>query len=269
MSLCGVDLSAAYGGRRIFSNVDVRCVPGELQGLVGPNGAGKSSLLRMLAGQTRPAAGRVTVDGEDPHLLPRREVARRIAFVPQGGRPAFPCTTEEFISYGLFARGDSAGDEADRLVAQALLKAGLSRFRIAKVDTLSGGEFGRALIAQALLQNARYLLLDEPVRDLDPGRQLETLASLRKAAHEEGRGVVVVLHDLALASRFCDRIVVLADGRRVADGPPDLALAPDVLRAAYGIEAARAPCPEPGRFWIFPKRLLTAEESNGVLPCSD
>ena len=224
-------------------------------GLIGPNGAGKTSLLRLLALLARPDAGSITFDQVPAQAIPIRERARSLAFLAQGDDVHWPIKVERLVALGRLPHRGSGGEtEADRVaIDRALAAAGIADLRDRTVDTLSGGERARALIARALAVEAPILLADEPTAALDPYHQLQIMELLRSTARA-GAGVAVVLHDLSLASRFCDRLVLLAEGRTLADGAPADVLTDAHLATAYGIEVLRGR--RDGEDYLLPWRKL-------------
>jgi len=247
--LASDNLSCAYRGMAVFRGVSLSAQPGELLALLGPNGAGKTTLLKALAGLLRPAEGVVTLDGRDLAQWGRGEIARAIAFAPQGLTPDWPFTVREFVSLG---RAPHRGwwlplTAADRMAVEEALEAlGLGEFHARPVTELSGGEWQRARLASALAQQPRFLLLDEPTAHLDPRFQVELLRTTRTLARQSGLGVVLAMHDLNLAGPWADRLALLADGRLVAEGPPEVVLTPELLCEAYGVRLAVAPHPLTG-----------------------
>lgn len=238
------DIGVSFAGRGILARVTLSMAAGQVTAIVGPNGAGKSTLLACLAGLREPSAGSVRLDAEALDRLRPRERARRIAFLPQTPEIAWSVNARTLVGLGrtpfVGARGLAASDDA--AVDRAMIAAAVERFEHRTVDTLSGGERARVLIARALAGEPEWLLADEPLTGLDPAHQLDAAALFRTMA-ADGIGVVVTLHDLSMALRLADRIIVLADGGVLADGPPADALTPDVLRRAYGIEATIAEGP--------------------------
>lgn len=229
-------VEAGYGARRVLRGIDLMLEPGGLVALVGPNGAGKSTLLRALAGLIRPTAGAVLIDGVDIATLPRAVLASRIAVVPQTFDTLFPFTVREIVALGrsarlgLFARPAAADHEAvDRAISDQDLGALAHR----RIDALSGGERQRVVLAMALAQEASALLLDEPTAHLDPSHQRSVLLRAGELARTRGVVTAAVLHDLNLAA-LADRVVVIADGSVVADGPPGVALSSDVVERVFG-----------------------------------
>lgn len=237
------DLSVDLSGRTIVNNVHVQVVPGELVGLVGPNGAGKSTLVRLLAGLQRPTRGSILLQGQPIHRIPRRERSRLIGYVPQDTRIDFPLSVEQVVLLGRHAHRsglvvDSAHDYA--LAAAALERVGLLHLRDRAVSSLSGGERQLVMLARAICSEPKLLLLDEPVSALDLRHQLHALAITRDVIGDCAGGIAV-LHDLNLAARFCDRILVMQGGMVRAEGEPSMVLAPSLLRDAYGVGVAVRP----------------------------
>ncbi|THD48321.1 MAG: ABC transporter ATP-binding protein [Bradyrhizobium sp.] len=240
MRIVASGLTLGYGGRPALAGVDCALETGQLVGLIGPNGAGKSTLLRVLAGLQTADAGEVRYDGQAAKQIGRAALARRVAYLTQSGVAHWPLSVAHVVALGRLAhrRAFASPSAADRAaIEKALAAAELGDLRDRSIATLSGGERSRALLARALVVEADMLLADEPAAALDPLHQLRTMELLRNAARE-GTGVVAVLHDLTLAARFCDRLIVLARGRIVADGPP-AALTDAVLAEAYGVTALR------------------------------
>ncbi|GIX09240.1 ABC transporter ATP-binding protein [Elioraea sp.] len=224
------ELIVRLGGRAVLDGVSLAVAPGELVALVGPNGAGKSTLLRVLAGLLRPDAGRATLDGTPLAALAPRVRARRIAWLEQGARAAWGMTVREIARLGRLPHADSA----EAPVAAALAAVGLDHMADRRIDRLSGGEARRAMIARVLATAPDVMLLDEPCADLDPAQGFAVMRLLRDAA-AQGRAVVVILHDLALAARCADRMVLLDAGRVVADGPPGAVMADAVAGQVFGV----------------------------------
>jgi iron complex transport system ATP-binding protein len=235
-------LAVVLGGRRVIEDVSLRFAPGEVIAVVGPNGAGKTTLLKALAGLLPPAAGSVSLNGEPLVRVKSFERARRIAYLPQGHVFYWPMPVEDIVALGRLPHGAGAGDlgPADReAVKRAMEATGVSEFADRAVTTLSGGERARVAVARVLAVESDIVLADEPVTSLDPRYQLTVLGLLRELANS-GRTVVTVLHDLGLAARHADRMVVLSNGRLVADGAPVQVLSAALLRDVFGVEAYRA-----------------------------
>jgi iron complex transport system ATP-binding protein len=230
-----------FGRRTVLDRVFITVQAGEIVGLVGPNGAGKTTLLRTLAGLIACDSGRVLCDGCDLALISAESRARRIACLFQAAPAGWPMQAEEIVALGrlphrLAFNGLREADHA--AIGRAMQATDTLHLRGRPDIALSSGERMRVLLARALAVEAEILLADEPITALDPGHSLDTMTLLRGLARS-GTGVVVVLHDLTLAARFCDRVVLLDQGAVVADGPPAVALTDTVLHDAFGIEAIR------------------------------
>jgi iron complex transport system ATP-binding protein len=240
MSSLGVSgTHVRLGDKDVLAGVSATFVRGQVTTIVGPNGAGKSTLLTVLAGLRHPDRGAVDLDGVDIFALAPRLRAQRIAYLPQIPEVAWAVDVRTLVGLGRIpfsgARGLSAVDEI--AVDRAMDLAGVTAMAERNVMTLSGGERARVLIARALAGEPRWLLADEALTGLDPGFQLDVATLFRKMAHEKECGVVATLHDLHTALRMSDRVIVLAEGRVLADGAPAQALSPDVLAQAYGVQA--------------------------------
>lgn len=236
-------LSVALGGKTVLEGVSTGFRRGEVTAIVGPNGAGKSTLLTCLAGLRRPDAGRVSLDDTPILDLAHRERARRIGFLPQIPEVAWAVDVETLVGLGRTPHTGARGlGEADHAaVRAALVRTDMTAMARRDVTTLSGGERARALLARVLAGEPSWLLADEPLAGLDPGHQLDTVDLLRAFAAETGHGVVMTLHDLGVAVRLADRVLVLQGGGLIADGAPLEALTPAVLAQAYGVRAAIVP----------------------------
>ncbi|WP_309628656.1 ABC transporter ATP-binding protein [Brevundimonas sp.] len=232
------DLTVDIGGKAILSAVSLSIEAGKVTAVVGPNGAGKSTLLGCLAGLHAPTSGSARLDGVSLTGMRPRDRAKRLAFLPQTPEIAWPIEARTLVELGrtpfIGARGQAGEDHA--AVDRAMAAANVTEFEHRIVDTLSGGERARVLIARALAGEPEWLLADEPLTGLDPAHQLDAAVLFRRLA-DDGVGVIVTLHDLSMALRMADRIIVLAEGEVLADDPPATALSPDVLRRAYGVEA--------------------------------
>jgi len=250
-------LSYAVAGTDILQQVSFRLAAGELVGLVGPNGAGKSTLLRALGGLLAGVTGRVELLGRPLAAYSPREIARLVAHVPQATALDFPFTVQDIVLMGRsphLGRFQLEGPR-DRSVAEwAMRTTETLPFARRLVSTLSGGERQRVLIARALAQEPAILLLDEPTSNLDIKHQLALLEMVRSLAHRDGLGVMAAIHDLPLAARFCDRIVLITQGRVVAAGQPDQVFTPGRLAQVFGVEVSVEREPATGHLRLFPVR---------------
>jgi iron complex transport system ATP-binding protein len=234
-------VAVELGGREVLHGIDATFAAGRFTAIVGPNGAGKSTLVRAGLGILPVSRGAVTVGGRDLRRLRRREVARAMAFVPQDTHLEFAFTVEEVVAMGRYPHLDPLAREGpdDReAVRRAMERLELEPLARRPVTALSGGERQRAFIARALATEAPALVLDEPISSLDIGHRLDILEFLGALA-AAGKTVVAVLHDLELALRFCDPILVLADGRAVGRGGPEEVLESGVLEEAFGVRIER------------------------------
>jgi iron complex transport system ATP-binding protein len=234
-------LEHRFSGPRVLDDVSLTISPGELLVALGPNGAGKTTLLRVLSGVLIPDAGAVELEGRPVGRLSRREIARRVAVVPQDTAVPFPFRVFEIVAMGRSPHMGPLGHEgpSDRdAVERALQTMGLFPIAERRFQTLSGGERQRVLFARALAQEPRVLLLDEPTAHMDLGHRLFVFESLRQWIDEggQGRAALVVTHDLGLASRFADGMILLDRGRVVASGAPSDVLQPDRIASVYAAD---------------------------------
>jgi iron complex transport system ATP-binding protein len=228
------------GGSPVVEQADVTLHAGELVALVGPNGAGKTTLIRALAGLL-PADGEIMLGERRLETMTGRERARAVAYLPQGHVFHWPMQVGAIVALGRHPHMDpfSAPSPADRAaVRHAMQRTAIEAFASRPVTTLSGGERARVALARALATEAPLLLADEPTASLDPRHQLVVMELLRRAARDGG-AVLAILHDLTLAARFADRVLVMDNGRIVADGVPGEALSPQRVAEIFGVETMR------------------------------
>lgn len=232
------DVTVRLGSRAVVGEASLALRGGEFTILVGPNGAGKTTLMRALAGLIA-CEGSIALDGRPLGAWTPRERAHRIGYLPQGAIFHWPMTVESIVALGRYPHGDpfSSATEEDRIaVHEALAATGATDLAHRIVTQLSGGERARVALARALATQAKVLLADEPTVSLDARHQLVVMELLRRAAHD-GAAVLAVIHDLALAARFADRVVVIEAGRIVAQGTPDATLDAARIGAVFGVEA--------------------------------
>ena len=234
-------IEASYRGhstsRPVLCGIDLRIEPGEMVALIGPNGAGKSTLLRLAGGVLRPSAGSATLLDRDLAGMRPREVAQQVAVVPQEGPIPIGLVVREMVGLGRtpYARlllGSTAHDR--EMVDWALAVAGVGELAERFVDELSGGERQRVILARALAQEPRLLLLDEPTANLDLHHQVAMLELVRGLTRERGLAVLAAVHDLQLAALYCDRVALMHAGRVVSQGPPEAVLTEPLLLEAFG-----------------------------------
>ncbi len=232
-------LAFAYAARPVLRGVSLHVNENEVVGLVGPNGAGKTTLLHILLGLLRPQQGSVTLCGGEVAGLRRRQIAQRAAFVPQDARIDFAFTVREVVAMGrnpYLGRFRPEGAHDVEVVERALEQTETAALADRAADSLSGGERQRVLVARALAQETPVILLDEPTANLDLAHQLEVMTLVRRIAGA-GRCALAAIHDLSLASRYCDRIVVLYDGTVAAEGSPDEVLTEANLARYFRVRA--------------------------------
>ncbi|MBL7986783.1 MAG: ABC transporter ATP-binding protein [Chlorobi bacterium] len=245
MAISGSNITFGYGRRFGIEQATIVATNGQLVGLIGGNGSGKTTLLKLLCGILPCRSGSILLDGQPLQHYPPNERARRIAWVPQSYAPAFGYTVEQLVLLGrLPHRGLAIGFESEQDLAaaqEAIALMELEPLRHEPITQLSGGELQRALIAKSLAQGCGTLLLDEPNAHLDIARQASVMATLRQRAAAHGLCVVASIHDLNLASTFCDSIVMMSAGRVLAQGLPQEVLRPEPLAAAFGVQVEVQP----------------------------
>lgn len=237
MQISVSNLHINLSDKEILKGVNISLNSGELVGLIGPNGAGKSTLLKALSGLLPMASGSITLDGKPLSKLPDQKRAQLIAYLPQNGPAHWNLNVEALVSLGRLPHHGNNHNNY-KAVIRALELTRLINLRHRTMDTLSGGERMRVLLARALAVESPILLADEPIAALDPLQQLQTLEILRNQAHA-GMIVVVVLHDLTLASRYCDRLLLMNRGEIQADGSAQTVLDDKNIIDAYGISVHR------------------------------
>lgn len=238
-------ITVTRGARRIVDNADLTLNCGELTILAGPNGAGKTTLARAMAGLIA-AEGSVTFDSINLRELAPRARARAISYLPQGHEFHWPMRVDSIVALGREPHADpfSQTSAKDRIAIERAMEAtAVGEFSSRLITTLSGGERARVAIARALATEASVLIADEPTTSLDERHQLIVMDLLQRIAHQ-GTAVLAIIHDLALAMRFADRVVVMNEGRIVANDAPSLALTPDRIADVFGISVNRVETPD-------------------------
>lgn len=248
-------VSFSYEAVDVLREVSVSVDEGELLGLIGPNGSGKTTLIRCMAGALRPKLGVVLLEGRAVAEMGPREVARRLAVVPQDHGSPFDFTVVDVVSMGRYPHLGRLGRASRRdveAVERAMELAGVKQLAHRRLCELSGGERQRVFIARALAQEPEVLLLDEPTAHLDLGHQLELMELVRRLCRDEGLTAVVAIHDLNLAARYCDRLVLLSGGRIRAMGAVEEVLREDLIGEVYGVEVEVWRHPTTGSLYVIP-----------------
>ncbi|MEW1896476.1 ABC transporter ATP-binding protein [Streptomyces albidoflavus] len=249
------DLTLAYEDRTVVPGLDLDIPDGRVTVIIGPNACGKSTTLRALGRLLRPAGGAVLLDGAELARLPTRQIARQIGLLPQT-----PVAPEAITVADLVARGRQPhqrwwqqwSEEDERAVTEAMARTATTDLADRPVDALSGGQRQRVWIAMALAQETGLLLLDEPTTYLDLAHQVEVLDLVRRLNREQGRTVVLVLHDLNQAARYADHLIAFREGRVVAEGVPAEVVTAGLVREIFGLECVVVPDPVTGSPLVVP-----------------
>ena len=234
------DLTYEIEGETLLDGVSLRADRGQFVGLIGPNGAGKSTLLRTISGILRYRRGAVRLEGADLKTLSSREIASSLALIPQIAPYTYGFTSMELVLMGRYphlGRFQIEGKEDDRIARDAMRLTETEQFADRTLDTLSGGERQRVFVARALAQQPRILLMDEPTANLDVLHQLKVLDLVRRLV-DDGLTAIAAVHDLNMAARYCDKLVLLSGGRVLAEGTPSEVLTPDTIASAFGVKSA-------------------------------
>jgi iron complex transport system ATP-binding protein len=258
--LQATDISFAYdrrrgAGQRVLDGVSLAVERGSIVGLLGPNGSGKTTLLRILAGVLPPQSGRVTIDGRPIDQMSRRDLARRVAVVPQETHSTFDFSVIDMVLMGRYPHlgaFELEGADDQAIARDALAATGTAALEARPFATLSGGEKQRVVIASALAQASDVLLLDEPTAALDLGYQFEITALLRRLNAERGTTMIVSTHDLNLVAALCERVVLLKQGRVVAQGATEATLTAEHIRLLYEVDADVQFHPLAGHLTVVP-----------------
>ncbi|MFJ4920966.1 ABC transporter ATP-binding protein [Streptomyces sp. NPDC088725] len=261
------ELTLAYEERTVVHDLDLAVPDGRVTVIVGPNACGKSTTLRALGRLLKPRTGSVLLDGEELAKIPTRQIARSIGLLPQS-----PVSPEAITVADLVSRGRQPhqhwwqqwSDEDERAVTAAMERTDVTALADRSVDELSGGQRQRVWIAMALAQETDLLLLDEPTTFLDIAHQVEVLDLVRRLNHEQGRTVVIVLHDLNQAARYADHLVAMKEGRIVAEGSPAEVVTAELVREVFGLESVVIPDPVTGSPLVIPGAPYRAGVDSGA-----
>lgn len=260
-------LHAGYSGAEILKGVSIELRDSEFAGIIGPNGSGKTTVLRSMSRVLPPMGGSVRLDAKDIYSTPARDFAKRVAVVPQDTLVAFDFSVLEIVLMGRSPRLGRFAVEGNRdteIALAALARTGTAHLQDRQINALSGGERQRVMVARALAQEPEVLLLDEPTSHLDISFQFEIMDLVKSLNREHGMTVLAVLHDLNLASQYCDRLIMIGQGNVQADGPPDEVITADNIRRVYGAEVWVRRHPATGRPYVIagvkPKSLVPSEK---------
>ena len=265
------DLTYEIEGSTLLDGVNLHADRGQLVGLIGPNGAGKSTLLRTISGILRYRRGAVLLEGEDLRSLSPKDVAATLALVPQIAPYTYGFTSLELVLMGRYphlGRFQIEGREDDRIARDAMRLTETEQFADRTLDTLSGGERQRVFVARALAQQPRILLMDEPTANLDVLHQLKVLDLVRRLV-ADGLTAVAAIHDLNMAARYCDKLVMLNKGHVLAEGSPDEVLTPETIESVFGVHSAVYRDPITGALAISLIGPVDEHSQNGTGLCSN
>ena len=251
MNILDVDsLSYKYEDKIVLDQVTLGIKSGEILGILGPNGCGKTTLLKNLNRNLRPHGGCILIDGTDIEKVSKKEIAQSIAAVPQSNEIRFAFTVKEIVTMGRMPfqeslRGETSADL--EIIEKAMKQTGLTEFAERYINTLSGGERQRAIIARAITQTPKIILMDEPTLHLDINMQFEALDLIQKLSRENDLAVVIVSHDLPMVTRYCDRIILIHDHRIFAMGTADEVLTKENMRTVFNVDAELERDPRTGK----------------------
>jgi iron complex transport system ATP-binding protein len=258
MILQAEGLSLGYKEKRAVEGFEASIPKGSVIGLIGPNGSGKTTLLRAFSGLIKPMQGQITLDGQGLFSIPARKRAQLIGWVPQRERLAWPLTVREVVALG---RAPHRGwllpltEDDQRVIEQAIAFCDLESLTDRSVDELSGGEFQRVLIARALAQEPCVLLLDEPTANLDIHYQIQVMDMVRGLVEQRDITALIAIHDLSVAARYCDSLILMSHGKKVCAGSPDEVLTPENMKRVFKVET---------RLYKDPWEHLAVSARNGL-----
>ncbi len=256
-------LTTGYVDEEVVRDISFTLEQGDILGIVGPNGSGKSTLIRAITGVIEPWSGGLSLDGRSIKKLSRREIARKVAVVPQDTFISFPYTAWEVVMMGrnpYLGRLESPDKKDRAIVKEAMDGTATLTFKDRPVGELSGGELQRVVVARALAQDTDLLLLDEATSHLDIGHKVSVMDLVKRKNREGDKGVLSVHHNLDLAARYCDRLILIDEGEIHAEGSPKDVLTPPHLRAVYGIEAEVHQNPRNGSLYVTPVEDISGLE---------
>ncbi|MEV8365310.1 ABC transporter ATP-binding protein [Streptomyces niveus] len=261
------ELTLAYDDRTVVHDLELAVPDGRVSVIVGPNACGKSTTLRALGRLLKPKSGSVLLDGEELARIPTRKIAQSIGLLPQSPTAPEAITVADLVSRGRQPHQhwwQQWSEEDERAVTEAMARTDVTDLAERSVDELSGGQRQRVWIAMALAQETDLLLLDEPTTFLDIAHQVEVLDLVRRLNHEQGRTVVIVLHDLNQAARYADHLVAMKSGRIVAEGHPGEIVTAELVREVFGLESVVVPDPVTGSPLVVPGAPYRPEAETGL-----
>ena len=262
MNLKVKEVEFSYASTTILENVCMELAPSEILGIVGPNGAGKSTLLRCIDRILKPQRGSILLDGHEIKGMSRTEIARRMGYVPQTSQRVFPATVFDTVLMGRRPHLGWRSNEQDvEKVLEVLKLLEIVEFALRDFNEISGGQQQKVLIARALAQEADVLLLDEPTSNLDIRHQLEVMNIIKKLVKEKEISSIMAIHDLNLASRYSDRIIMMNSGKIFSAGNPVSALTPENIEYVYGVEVKVSN--HDGRPYVMPIRPVSQNGGDG------
>ena len=232
------DLTFAYDTMVVLEDISINCSQGEFIGIIGPNGAGKSTLIKIIDGILKANQGEVIIEGREVSRISRRELAKTIAYLPQESKFAFNYTVKEVVLMGRFPylKGVWTYTSTDyNIVDEMMQLMEIDKFTARQFNALSGGEKQRVLIASALAQQPKIILLDEPTNALDLHHQIAIYQIFKKLQRNQHLTIIVVTHDINLAAQFCDRMIMIGNGRVISDGIPEKVLQFQLLQETFGV----------------------------------
>ena len=232
------DLGVSYGDTCIWKNINLTLSEPGLVSILGPNGVGKSTLMYTINKILEPTEGRVLIDGEDVEEMPFKDIAKKVAYVPQSSGETFAMTVMDTVLMGRYPHsGYTVTKEDLEIAADCLMKVHMGDYAMSMFNELSAGQHQRVMVARGLAQEPELLMLDEPTSNLDIYHQISTMRLLRDIAHRRGIIVLVICHDLNVASRFSDRMIMFSQGRIYADGTPEQVITPETIHNGYRVNA--------------------------------
>lgn len=232
------DLGVSYGDTCIWKNINLTLSEPGLVSILGPNGVGKSTLMYTINKILEPTEGRVLIDGEDVEEMPFKDIAKKVAYVPQSSGETFAMTVMDTVLMGRYPHsGYTVTKEDLEIAADCLMKVHMGDYAMSMFNELSAGQHQRVMVARGLAQEPELLMLDEPTSNLDIYHQISTMRLLRDIAHRRGIIVLVICHDLNVASRFSDRTIMFSQGRIYADGTPEQVITPETIHNVYRVNA--------------------------------